>query len=810
MNPLILYTRMTSDCVVVHTGDQSNENKNHIYLCSKSKLKKNVICELFDTMQMFQIHNKQNYQIIDMQMPQELSPEQPINDGTEDACLARIRYIIESVELHDGDKIIALENGIYTYNEQYYDICCMMVYDHTTKKIIRYNSFGISIDPRLFTTYLDPRYNELMIDEFPDENDNLADNMDENILDEIMNGEIRGLNNTFGHYLHRKFNVDAANWMKDPRFGNICRTKQMKDCCDKYLLDTHTQRINDYPKPGIIFKHMTPILTNRFFLDTLFCLLERVIGDNFNIDQIDYFAGLDARGFWFAPTLARVFKKGFIPIRKASKIPHNVNTKKAKYVTEYSADEFALEESMDFRSSGGIKKTCVILDDLLATGGSIIGAMRVLTDNDINVIGAVTIYDVPELRKVASETLKQHNLRYIVLVNENGKPNDFIPLKYKIPECLIHRIEINDTKNHRVYTLSDEEWKNYPVTTNLIIDLNTEVEKIKNVRFIYTEKEKDLAEKIFKSANMIIPLENLRTGITTGVFSNGETRVQIETDVRNKHVVIISQTRTGHINDDIMELLMILDACVRAGTSEITVVLPYYPYSRSDKKDHPRCPIGAALVAKLLTSCHIDNLVSLDLHAGQIQGFIDRGFHNLYIRNYMCDFMYNNYLKFHDKEKWNDNFILIAPDAGSARAVKCYSKVLGINNVILDKQRDYSKPGTVVNSRIIGSPDDLKDRIAFMIDDMADTFGTMCAAAKELVDYGVKYVIVLVTHGVLSGAAIENINKTQCIKEVVVTDSLPQEHNLIKCPKLRVMTCAELIVRCIDGILTSKSISRLF
>ncbi len=798
---------MASNCIVVHNNsDNGLEHISTIYLCSKSKLKTQAVNLLFDTLQMFSIHEKQKYRLINKEMPNNLGPEQPMNEGTSDACFARIQYLIGpslgTIKLFDGDKIIALENGIYTYGEynKYYDICCLMVYDHTTKKINRYNSFGINIDPELFSTYLNPRFNELM-------------SADQKL------GGMKGYNNTFGQYLQRKFHVCADNWMKDPRFGNVDRMTQMKDCCNKYLLDSHTKRSPDYPKPGVIFKHLTSVLVNQYNFDILFSLLERIISDNFDIDQIDFFAGLDARGFWFAPTLARHFKKGFIPIRKASKLPPNAMTKRVKYMTEYSTDEFALEESDEFLPTRGIKKTCVILDDLLATSGSIIAAMNVLMENNINVVGAVTIYDVPELREIASITLKKHNLKYVVVVNENGEPNDFAPLKYKIPECMIKRIEANINNNGmskfvRAYTLAHDEWINGPPEVDGIIrnvNPNAEIEKFRKVRFIYTEKEKNLADKIFESANMVIPPENLRAGITTGQFSNGETRVQIETSVRDMHVVVISQIRTGRINDDIMELLLILDACIRAGTSKITVVLPYYPYSRSDKKDHPRCPIAAALVAKLLTSCHIDNLISLDLHAGQIQGFIEKGFHNLYIRNYMCDDMFNHYLKFYEKATWNENFILIAPDAGSARAVKCYSKVLGINNVILDKQRDYSKPGTVVNSRIIGSPNDLKNKIGFMIDDMADTFGTMCAAAKELVDYGIKYVIVFVTHGVLSGPAIENINNTPHIKEVIVTDTLSQEHNLIKCPKLRVMTCAELIARSVvDGILNGQSISRLF
>jgi ribose-phosphate pyrophosphokinase len=802
--------------VVIHpradTNADANANANSnadtvIYLCSKSKLKNDVVNQLFENLQMFQIHEKKKYWIVNLQIPEGLSPEQPINEWTSDACSTRIWYGKETQRLNDGDKIIALENGIYMYDDQkqYYDVCCMMVYDHTTKKTDRYNSFGIQIDPDLLGLYLNPVTNSQMR---PDGSVYTRDQV------------ITGYGSTFGQYLNRKFGVDPGNWMKDPRFGNVDRLEQMKDCCDKYLIDSLTLRIPDFPKQGVVFKHMVQILTNPFFFNILNKLLKRMISDNFDINSVDFFAGLCSRGYWFAPILAMIFGKGFIPITKASKVPNSASTKRKKYNTEYSADEFALEESVNFLPVGGVKRTCLIVDDLLATGDSIaVGALNVLTENGVNVLGAVTVHDVPELRAIASEKLKKHNLKCIVLVNENGLPNDFAPLKYKIPECLIKRIESDDSLDQyeRKYTLTDEQWVNENKT-------ETETEKIEaeaetepgaepfqqHVRFIYTEKERSLAEKIFESLKLSLPLEKLRAGITTGKFSNGETRVQIESSVRNMHVIIISQIRTGFVNDDVMELLLTLDACVRSGTSKITVILPYYPYSRSDKKDHPRCPIAAALIAKLLSSSHIDNLVSLDLHAGQIQGFIERGFHNLYMKNNICDHMFNDYLKFYNQSEWNRRFILIAPDAGSARAVKGYSKILGINNVILDKQRDYSKPGTVIGSRIIGSPDDLKDKIGFIIDDMADTFGTLCSAAKTLVEYGIKYVIVFVTHGVLSGPAIENINTTPHIKEVVVTDTLPQEQNLINCPKLRVISCAELIARSVDGILTGRSVSRLF
>lgn len=375
-------------------------------------------------------------------------------------------------------------------------------------------------------------------------------------------------------------------------------------------------------------------------------------------------------------------------------------------------------------------------------------------------------------------------------------------------------VDYDYKKDHtRKYTLESDIWANIDgMTVDEIYKIDSD--KMQRVKILYTEKEKDLAEKIMdvliKQTGAKIASNEYRVNITTGLFSNGETRVEINTNIRNNHVIIICQTRTMHINNDLIELFMIIDACSRADAKKITLIMPYYPYSRSDKKDAPRCPIGASVIASILKNMHISNLVSIDLHAGQIQGFIDKGFHNLYIRNYMCDYIYNNHLKFYDEKNWNEHFILVAPDAGSGKAIKGYSKILGINNIILDKQRDYSKPGTIIQSRFIGDKNDFKNKTGIIIDDMADTMGTMCSASKELVDNGMKDVIVIVTHGVLSGQAIQRINITPYIKKVIVTDTLPQSENLKLSAKLEIVSVSELIARTIDGILTGRSISRLF
>jgi ribose-phosphate pyrophosphokinase len=808
----------SSDQVVLY---DDRKNTSNVYLCSKSILKYDITQQLFNT---FTKQTKQEYIIVTDHQSSSDTIQQPINEGTFYACQSRILSMVNTlenlkIELKDHDYIIAFENGIYTYNntnimvnpieaKQCYDICVMIIYDQMTKKMTRYNSFGIQIDVQLFNAYINSK--------------------DIKFINDVQIGYTK----TFGEYLHNKFNISATNWMQDPRFGNIDRLLQMKDCCNKYLLDHKTQRILNYPKEGIIFKHMTPILINPFLLDTLFTLLERFVRDNYDVDKIDYFAGLDARGFYIAPTLARIFKKGFIPIRKASKIPKDINNKLAtsKYITEYSVDEFALEESTEYLPVNGIMKNAVVVDDLLATGGSVGGAASVLRSVGINVLSVLTVYDVPELRDIAEKKLLEQKIDYKVLINENGVPNDFSPLKYNIPNSMLIRLTHEITDNVRRYTLTDDEWDDpfvtcatalsntqkpsgifHAITENSFHTLKIEEtrrerqEICKKVGIIFTNKDRNLAEEIHKK---MPDLQKIH--ILADSFSNGEARVQLESNVRNMHVIIISQIRTGNVDKDIIELFLIMDACLRAGSAKITVVLPYYVFSRSDKKEHPRCPIAAARIAELLKCTGIDNLITLDLHAGQIAALFDKGCHNLYIGNYLCDDIYNNYLRFIDENKWNDQYIIVSPDAGSLKTGRYYANKLKINYIAMDKCRDYSKPGTVMSSRFIGSPDEFKNKIAFMIDDMADTFGTMCAAAKVLVENGAKYVIVLVSHGILSGDALNKINNTPYIEEVVVTDSLPQEHNLIKCPKLRVITCSELMARAIDGVLSGRSISRLF
>jgi ribose-phosphate pyrophosphokinase len=794
-----------------------SSNTGTIYLCSGSSIKKTAVNDVF-----------KNYNIVSLKLNYS-TDSQPFGEGTALACFVRIiitkDYLEKSPEYKTNlnDMIVSLENGIFCIDGRYYDICIVMVYTYSTNTIKRYNSFGIEIDRTLYDMYQNSHLdlsnkNRLSANQFtvPKE---LAEEFERHI--KIWPGDISGSNITFGNFLSTYFGVASDNWMIDARFGNTDRCTQIKNCLNKFMIDHFTERINDFPKKGVVFKHISSIMIDSFLLNTLYDTLETFIKNNFDVDQIDYFAGLDARGFYFAPVVARTFKKGFIPIRKVNKVPPGVNPLVTEsYGTEYSKDEFGLEKRNEFKN-----KNVLILDDLLATGGSLIGASAVLTKAEMKVVGAVTVYDVLDLRKDAITKLQQNNIICKVMINDDGQPNDFAKLSFRITDVMLDRLKylVDKNKNglltvepQRMYTMTTEEWtkQNLSIPEDL---KNVDLTKIhmNNIKMIFTEKDKDLANKILKHLNETSsqPLDNLndlRANVTNGLFSNGETRIKIDTNIRGKHVIVVSRIRTSHINDDLMELIMILDASYRASAEKITVIMPYYPYSRSDKKDDPRCPIGAAIIAKFISKMHVTNLVSVDLHAGQIQGYIDKGFHNLYMKRYMCEYIYQNYLIFHNKDTWNDKYILIAPDAGSAKTIKGYSNLLKINNIILDKQRDYTKPGTVVASRFIGSKDEFKGKTGIIIDDMADTMGTMCSAAKELVDNGLKDVIVFVTHGILSGPAIDNINNTPYITEVVVSDTLPQDQNIIKSPKIRVISCSELIARTIDGILTGRSISLLF
>lgn len=831
-----------------------------IYLCSKSQIKHDVIKNLF-TILLNVINNNSDFintlniiPILLEKTEERNKIKQLINEGIAYECLSKIidvqRHIKSNkIELQENDKIVSLENGIYIVNSNiYYDVWVMMVYDNYTKKITRYNSFGVQIDANLFEIYLNPVYNSCIksfVYDHEDElnNTNVNNNLDNDLITDeiknnitnyfdiifIKNNTIIGYTISFASFISHYFNVCEKNWIQDPRFGNTNRYSQLKNCCDKYLINTIV--FNNSIQNNI---NITAILAEPILLNILYDLLISIIQNNYDLSQIDYFVGFNqnTQNLGIVSLLAHIFKKGIIMIGREMNIESNILflEHSEKYRSDNEFDEIIFDRKKQKRRKiEKPKKNVLLLDDLLTNGKSIVCAATILNKVNLSIVGVMTVFDMPELRHITKKLLDTHNICYKIVINLNNIPNDFMPLKYEIPDIMLKRInticEEKKSNNDigRNYTLSVKEWLKFDEYNYCNPDeiRKIDAEKMKKIKVIYTNKDKNLATKILDillnqtviDHNQLKETsftDNLYANITNEQFSNGETRIKINTSIRDMHVVIVCQTRTNHINDDIVEMLMILDACNRAGADKITLVLPYYPYSRSDKKDDPRCPIGASAIAKLIRNMHVNNLISVDVHAGQIQGYIDKGFHNLYMKNYICDFMYKYYLRFYNKCEWNKYFILIAPDAGFAKVIKGYSSILGINNIILDKERDYSNPGTVIKSRYIGSKQDFENKTGLIIDDMADTMGTLCSAAEELVLNGMKDIIVFVTHGVLSGAAIDRINKTSYIKEVVVSDSLPQEHNIAKSPKIKVVSCAELIARSIDGILTGRSISRLF
>ncbi len=302
------------------------------------------------------------------------------------------------------------------------------------------------------------------------------------------------------------------------------------------------------------------------------------------------------------------------------------------------------------------------------------------------------------------------------------------------------------------------------------------------------------------------------TDCTVKKFSNSEVDVRINESIRNNDVFIIqsgSFDQKNSVNDYLMETLILIDACRRSNAKSIILIMPCYPYARQDKKDSPRVPISAKLVANLIYNAGVNRMVSVDLHAAQIQGFFDIAFDNLYaikvLSKYIKLYVFNGL----SNQEVQDKYILISPDNGGTKRIMAYSQKLKLNNVIMHKQRDYSTSSKVDKSILIGEYD-LKGKTGIVIDDMVDTMGTMLKASEILLEHGIKDLIVVATHGILSGPALDRINKCEFIQRVIVTNSLPQEENEYKCAKLEVVNISNLIAMVIRNIATGESISELF
>ncbi|GAA6937426.1 ribose-phosphate pyrophosphokinase [Helicobacter pylori] len=276
-----------------------------------------------------------------------------------------------------------------------------------------------------------------------------------------------------------------------------------------------------------------------------------------------------------------------------------------------------------------------------------------------------------------------------------------------------------------------------------------------------------------------------------GKFSDGEINIQISESVRGKDIFIVQPTCVP-VNDNLMELLVMVDALRRSSANSITAVLPYFGYARQDRKAAPRVPITAKMVANLMQEVGIERIITMDLHAGQIQGFFDVPVDNLYGSIVFRDYIRSKALK---------NPVIASPDVGGVTRARYFANQMGLDLIIVDKRREKANESEVMN--IIGSA---KERDVILVDDMIDTAGTICKAALALKEQGATSVMALGTHAVLSGNAIKRI-KESALDEVVVTNSIPLVQ---KCDKVTTLSVASLFAEVIRRIYHNESVQSLF
>lgn len=277
-------------------------------------------------------------------------------------------------------------------------------------------------------------------------------------------------------------------------------------------------------------------------------------------------------------------------------------------------------------------------------------------------------------------------------------------------------------------------------------------------------------------------------------FSDGEIQIEIRENVRGKDVFII-QSICAPVNDNLVELLLMIDAFKRASTQRITAAIPYYGYSRQDKKVAPRVPISAKLVADLLTTAGARRVITLDLHAGQIQGFFNIPVDNLFAAPILLDYI---------KKSFKDDTVIVSPDAGGVERARAFAKRLDAQLAIIDKRREAPNKAEAMN--VVG---DVQGKIAIILDDMVDTGGTLTQAAGALKQHGALEVHACCAHAVLSGPAIERIDDSE-IQTLAVTNTIPLNKKARRSDKIRVLSVSKLLAEAIHRSHTGSSVSSLF
>jgi len=277
-------------------------------------------------------------------------------------------------------------------------------------------------------------------------------------------------------------------------------------------------------------------------------------------------------------------------------------------------------------------------------------------------------------------------------------------------------------------------------------------------------------------------------------FSDGEINVEIDESVRGMDVFVVQST-CPPVNDHLMELLILMDALKRASAERINAVIPYYGYARQDKKVLPRAPISAKLVADLITAAGASRILTVELHASQIQGFFNIPVDHLYASSILAEYV---------KDRFQGDIVIVSPDAGGVERARAFAKRLNAGLAIIDKRREM--PNIAEAMHIIG---DIRGKDAILLDDMVDTAGTLTSAALALKEEGAKNVYAYCTHPVLSGRAIGRLMESP-LKEAIITDTIPLRGESISCKKLTVLTVAPLLAEAIKRIHQDESVSSLF
>ncbi len=312
---------------------------------------------------------------------------------------------------------------------------------------------------------------------------------------------------------------------------------------------------------------------------------------------------------------------------------------------------------------------------------------------------------------------------------------------------------------------------------------------MENTKIFSGTSNAPLAEAVCKYLDVPLGKAEIRR------FSDGELSTEISESVRGSHVFVIQST-CPPTNEHIMELLILTDALKRASARAVTAVIPYYGYARQDRKVKPRAPITAKLIADLITTSGISRVVTVDLHAGQIQGFFNIPVDHIYASPILIQYIKENTNK--------DDIVIVSPDAGGMERARSFAKILDSDLANTDKRRPNQNEAEIMN--VIG---DVEGKSVILVDDLVDTAGTAIQAAKALMREGAKSASLCCTHGVLSGSAIERIKDSE-LEEVIITDTIPPTQDAVDCNKIKVLTIANLLGEAIKRITTGESISSLF